>query len=450
MFSLHETTRKRTCRTAFFALCLAPTCATAAWIADHCLPWRDAAAARRLSDRYHLEVTLADLQEPRPNVTRLASATLAEPGVAAPFLKLTGVETHRHGDALIISLEEATLAIADLPTLAARFDWLLSRTPAAKIELRIERLALAASHDAPAVALHQLRGVIQRNESAPPRLQAIAHLTENPSADAKPIGFSCELAAATPDANEAKQTEPAPPHQVVTFTTQQNAIPAALLAPFVPGIGALNNTATFAGVVTWRAHVADVTGELSGRLEGVDLAGILPGNSPHKLTGAAAIELTDCHWQGEQFQRLAGALTSADAAANGSLLVAARAYLGSKIGDGFKELQAAAARVSAQQLPTTEDRDVTAANHELTHLACRFTLDAAGLVVEPNIPAASTLPAGTLAAIDGQTVLFCPRPADGKILPAVAWLQFVASPPIAWIPFTPEVLETARRLPPPQ
>ena len=67
------------------------------------LPWRDAAAARRLSDRYHLDVLLADWQDPRPSMTRLAGVTLAEPGAADPLLKLAGVETHRRGDALILS-----------------------------------------------------------------------------------------------------------------------------------------------------------------------------------------------------------------------------------------------------------------------------------------------------------------------------------------------------------
>lgn len=457
MFSLHETTRKRTCRTAFFALCLAPTCATAAWIADHHLPWRDAAAASRLSDRYHLEVALVDLQEPRPRMTRLASATLAPPGVHDPLLKLTGVETHRRGDALIVSLDEATLAIADLPKLAARFDWLLSRTPAAKIELRIERLALTSTDDASAVTLHQLRGAIERNGDAPPRLQAIAHLTEHPGADAKPIGLTYELVA-KPSAEDdvhpaASAAELAPQRQVVTFNTQQNAIPVALLAPLVPGMAALNNAATFTGVVTWRASDA---GELHGRLDEVDLAGILPANSPHKLTGTATIELTDCRWQGEHLQQLVGTLAASAAQANGSFLVAAHGYLACQPGESLRPTLAAAQRLAEQRgagkEPSPEDAALLDATRKLSHLACRFTLDAAGLAIEPHVPAASTLPAGTLAAIKDQSVLFCPQLTESKRLQAAAWLQFIASPPPPgqWLPYTPEALETARRLPPPQ
>lgn len=455
MFALHETTRKRTCRTAFFALCLAPTCATAAWIADHHLPWRDAAAARRLSDRYHLDVQLADWQDPRPSMTRIAGVTLAEPGVVDPLLKLTGVETHRRGDALILSVNELTLAVADLPALATRLEWSLTRTTAAKIELHIRKLALltSVSGDAP-FTLHQLHGMIERGENGQPRLRLIAHLAEQPAADAKPIGFAVEPAATPTSAEDDSHDETAiaaAAHPVVTLDTQQNAIPIALLAPLVPGVAALHASASFSGVVTWRA---DATGSICGRIDGVDLAHILPQKSPHRLTGSAAIEITVCQWQGEQFQRLAGTLSTVDAEANGSLLLAAATYLACSPGDALQPLQAAAARLAEQRRtgrePSPEDEALLVEKHELNHLACRFTLDAAGLAIEPHIPTASTLAAGTLVAIEDQPALFCPQLTDAAKLPAVAWLQFIASPPGHWIPFTPATLETARRLPPPQ
>jgi hypothetical protein len=457
MFALHETTRKRTCRTAFFALCLAPTCATAAWIADHHLPWRAAAAARRLSDRYHLDVTLADWQDPRPSMTRLAGVTLAAPGVAAPLLKLTGVESHRRGDTLILSVNELTLAIADLPALAARLEWSFGRTAAAKIELHVQRLALQPVGDAPPLTLHQLKGIVERDQERRPRVRLLAHLDGRarllPSRDVSSepteptaqqelrppmIGLSIETIAASDDKSA--------PRPVITLNTQKNAIPVALLAPLVPGMAAVNDDATFTGVVTWHA----AAGDLRGRLDDVDLAQVLPQKSPHSLTGRAAVELTDCRWQGEQFQRLVGTFTATEAVANGSLLIAVRAYLGSPIDDTFKNLQAAAARVIARQPITAEDVAVAAEKYELNHLACRFDLDAAGLAIEPLIPAASTLPAGTLAASKDSPLLFCPPLKPPAKLPAVAWLQFIASPPGAWIPFTPEILETARRLPLPQ
>jgi hypothetical protein len=464
MFSLHETTRKRTCRTAFFALCLAPTCATAAWIADHHLPWRDAAAARRLSDRYHLEVALTDWQDPRPSVTRLAGVTLAEPGDAAPLLKLAGVESHRRGDSLILTVNELTLAVADLPALAARLEWSLTRTAAEKIELHVNKLTLQKAatagrgphaDQAPPVTLHRLHGVIERGQRDQPRLQLIAHLAEQPAADAKPISLVAASAAAPTSGGEAGDEEKldAAPGQVITLHTQQNAIPVALLAPLVPGMAALNETATFTGVVTWHAP-ANIAGTLRGRLDGVDLAGALPKNSPHVLAGTAAVELAECRWQGEQFQCLVGTLTTTDAAANGSLLIAAPIYLGCRPGESLKPLQAAAARYTEQSRaglePSAEDEALLAAIHLLDHLACRFTLDAAGLAIEPHLPADSPLPADAIAASEDQTILFCRSLAEAPQLPAVAWLQFIASPPGLWIPVTPATLETARRLPSPQ
>lgn len=464
MFSLHETTRKRTCRTAFFALCLGPTCATAAWIADHHFPWRDAAAARRLSDCYHLDVTFADWQDPRPHTTRLAAVTLAEPGHVGPLLKLNGVESRRRGDSLSLSVNEATLAIADLPALAARLAYSLHRAPAAKIELHIRQLVLSASAgDGEPVTLHRVQGVIERDQHDAPRLQLIAHLAAQPAADARPIVLAVARSAALTsgdgkhvDASNGAEKREAPAH-VVTLNTQQHALPVALLAPLVPGVAALNDGATFTGIVTWHvgADVANATGNLYGRLEAVDLAGMLPRNSPHLLTGIAAVELTDCRWHGAQFQRLAGTLTTASAAANGSLLMAAPIYLGCHPGDALKSIQAAAARAAEERRagrePAEEDSAQVAANHQLSHFACRFNLDSAGLAIEPHLPAGSTLPADTLAAEREQPILFCRPTVEAARLPAVAWLQFIASPPGPWwIPYTPATLETARRLPTPQ
>lgn len=467
MFSLHETTRKRTCRTAFFALCLAPTCATAAWIADHHLPWRTASAARRLSDRYHLEVALTNSEEPRPRMTRTAVATLATPGGADPLLKLTGVETHRRGDALLLSINELALAVADLPSLAERLEWSLDRTDAARIELHVKTLTLQPAEGAPPFTLHQLKGIIERDEQQHPRLKFIAHLDEkaslSPSDDVphEPAQPAAQQEPRPPAISLIVETLPAsddklPPQQAVTLDAQQAAIPVALLAPLIPGAAGLNPDATFAGVVTWKRPDEPtepaIAGALRGQLANVDLARLLPKNSSHSLQGRATIDLAAYHWQGDQLQQLAGTLTASDAQANGSFLAAAPSYLNCPPGEPLKlTLEAAqrfAAKRRAHQSPSPEDAALLSATHNLDHFACRFTLDAAGLAIEPHIPAASQLPAGTLAASMDTVILSCPQVKPGERLPAVAWLQFIASPPEPWIPFTPETLETARRLPP--
>lgn len=474
MFSLHETTRKRTCRTAFFALCLAPTCATAAWIADHHLPWRQTAAARRLSDRYHLDVLLDDLQEPRPRMTRTAAATLAAPGGADPLLKLVGVETHRRGDALLLSINELALAVADLPEVAERLEWSLARTDAARIELHVNTLALQPAEGAPPFTLHQLKGIMERDAQQHPRLKLIAHLDGKPKPSLSG-DVSKELTPpATPQELRPRaislsvETLPAsddksPPQQAVTLDAQQAAIPVALLAPLVPGAAGLNADATFVGVITWKPFAGKrhdeptepaIAGALRGQLANVDLARLLPKNSSHSLQGRTTIELAAYHWQGDQLQQLAGTLTASDAQANGSFLAGAHHYLGCGRGESLTPTLAAAQNLAAQrrnrQEPSPEDAALLSATQQLDHLACRFTLDAAGLAIEPHIPAASELPAGTLAASTDAPVLFCPQLKSGERLPAVAWLQFIASPPEPWIPFTPETLETARRLPGPK
>jgi hypothetical protein len=466
MFAFHETTRKRTCRTAFFALCLAPTCATAAWIADHHLPWRTAAAARRLSDRYHLDVALAELEEPRPRMTRTSEVALSEPGAAEPHVQLAGVETHRRGDALIVSIEQLTVAASDLPALAARLPWAVSRTDASKIELHVQTLVLSAAAANAPLELYQLRGVLERDSDSTPRLRAVAHVDKEPPADARPIALSVEtrtsVAESAADEKVADAAEPVEPpsapitqdsrQTLITLDTRQNELPVALLAPLVPGAAAFNVDATFTGMVTWQVASESAAGDaprgaLRGKIAEVDLSLMFPGNSPHQLAGRATVELVECRWQGERFERLVGNMIADGAKANGSFFIAARAYLGCPIDGGLPELQAAAERVLKRPPLAEGDDELIAANHSLDHFACRFAIDAAGLAIEPRIPAASTLPAGTLAATSDRPLLFVPPLKSPDRLPSVAWLQFVASPPGAWIPFTPATLETARRLP---
>lgn len=456
MFAFHETTRKRICRTAFFALCLAPTCATAAWIADHYLPWRQTAAARRLSDRYHLAVTLADWQDPRPNMTRLASVSFAEPGAADPLLNLSQVETHRRGDVLVVSIGELTLRIADLPTLAARLRWTLARTPAQKLEFHIKKISLqkAATGGPGLLTLHRLQGVIERDPAKHPRIRLLAHLAEQanapaettatelaPPAPPKPVGISVETVTKAG----------APPRQVIAFDTQQNAVPVALLAPLIPGSSALADTATFNGIVSWQVdmtpkRVAVVTGSLRGRVEQLDLATLLPPHSPHTLRGAASIELTDLHWQGEQLHRLAGTLTGADGEVSRTLLDAAVKYLICSRGE-----QLAAAGEGATPL---------AAPLAIDAIACRFELDKSGFALWGAVEQNERIPAGCIATSGGQTLLLqppfmpsrdgAPPPAGKEVsrLPLASWIQFIDSPVGPWIPYSPAALDIAERLPP--
>jgi hypothetical protein len=455
MFAFHETTRKRICRTGFFALCLAPTCATAAWIADHHLPWRAAAAARRLSDRYHLSVQLSDYREPRPSLLRTAAATIIDPQTSAPLLKLTGVESHR-GESLALSIDEVSLSVADLPALAERLEWSLRRSDARRIDLHIKQVTLTA----PVITqLHQLKATIERDVAGKLELRLLAYATATPAVDAKPLRLSLETHAASDGDAE---------HALVKLETQQNALPASLLAPLVPGAAALNDTATFTGIVTWKGShsfggptMPTWEGALTGQFAGVDLARLIPPASSHKLRGTATLELTDCRWHDARFTRLAGTLVAnLGAQFNGDFLFAARTFLGCGIGAEFSELQAAYERFAKREL-IESDVALRAEFHPLDSFGCQFDIDAAGIVIAPlqarnNGQVDST---GALAVASGQPLLLAAKDRQASAesgaftpvrLPAASWLQFMANSTPQWLPFTPEAVETARRLPRPE
>ncbi|WP_428306316.1 hypothetical protein [Lacipirellula sp.] len=455
MFAFHETTRKRICRTGFFALCLAPTCATAAWIVDHHLPWRQSAAARRLSDRYYLQVQLADYREPRPNFLRTASATLTAPDATAPLLKLTGIETHR-GETLALSIDELVLSVADLPALAEQLEWSFQRTDARRIYLLVKQVTLTA----PVITqLHQLQATIERDAAGKLGFRLIAHTTATPAADAKPLRLSLEPRAAS---------EGAPEHAVVELDTQQNGLPASVLAPLVPGAAALNNTATFTGRVTWTSShsLSGPTtlaweGDLRGKFTGVDLSRLIPQPSSHKLQGTATLDLTVCRWRDARFTHLAGTLVAnSGAQLNGAFLFAARTFLGCGIGVEFKELQSAYDRFVNRQA-TEADAALRTEFHHLDRFACEFDLSDQGIVIAPSVSQedAPAEAGAVLAVADGHSLLLAApdHQASAKSgvftpvrLPAASWLQFMANSTPHWLPFTPEAIETARRLPRPE
>ena len=79
MFRLHETTRRRLCRTAFVLLCVAPPVAIGGWGALERLSRETTRCQRQLSEQLGLHATLVRVEHPRPGVTRYVGLELTDP-----------------------------------------------------------------------------------------------------------------------------------------------------------------------------------------------------------------------------------------------------------------------------------------------------------------------------------------------------------------------------------
>ena len=79
MFRLHETTRRRSCRTAFVLVCLAPLVAIGGLGAFQRMPLETALHQRQLGEQLGLRAKFARVEHPRPGVTRYVGLELADP-----------------------------------------------------------------------------------------------------------------------------------------------------------------------------------------------------------------------------------------------------------------------------------------------------------------------------------------------------------------------------------
>jgi hypothetical protein len=169
MFAFHETTRKRLCRTAFFALCVAPTLASAAWIGSHYFPGRKGRIARELSDALDVHVKLADWREPRPRMVRSGGLTLSDPNSGLSLLEVAAMESRSSGGVRHFAAEAVTVDCDQLGRLAEKINAWLENLPPEVHEFRVGKLILKRSGDRDAITsgeafvLHSVHGRIDRD-----------------------------------------------------------------------------------------------------------------------------------------------------------------------------------------------------------------------------------------------------------------------------------------------
>ena len=435
MFTLHETTRKRICRTAFFALCVAPALATAAWIGHARRPWRAADEARWLGAALHARTTLAGYETPRPGAARSSQLTLSDAATGRKLLSLKSWECRERGDVRTITAAAATVAVADFAALTGKIASWLAELSVESMNVRIERLTVEwplASTDSTSAQLlefelYDVQARVEADGSNGWRLQATARAT----ADEESENSLVRLAAS----RTAGAASP------VTLTVDNSSTPAPvpLVSTVLACANGLGADATFAGELQLEIAGASMQGAGQGRLDHAELAALLPAGSPHQLSGQANVELQRLRWHGDRLLEFAGSLHAVNATASRSLIAAAvdRLFCG-QIGAGVP------ATTGAESTTETDPAQTLIA---LDTLACQFAWDSTGLTFAGKNPAAENNFGGELATSGGQVFLYGPRCSQ---LSVGHWLQFVTGPAANWLPATRESVDVAARLPLPE
>jgi hypothetical protein len=414
MFRLHETTRRRVCRTAFGLLCAGPMLGVGAWIAYAHRPWRLSDDQTRLSAALRVDVRLADWQTPRPGVCRSTAITLRESDVAPPLTELAGFEQRTTGDSTLLVAEQIAVDAARIPHLARRLDAWMRQAEATECRVCIAKLIVRdGGASATRVEWANVECFVRRDESGTYQAQIVAPPSHGAGdAPAAPVRVAV---AATPDAVAA------------TIDATAAALPAWLLAAGVPGLQDLGPDASWTGTARWEFARGKATGTIAGRLGAISLDAIIPRRGPHAARGSAAVQLDELRWRGDAIESAAGVVSAERAAISRSVLAAAKERLFCAVAD-------------VGRTPSASGDDLIA----VSRLACRFQLDANGLALAGAFPPGAGLPEGCLAASDGRPLALAPP--HPRLHPA-AWLQFTTGPVPGWVPATREAVLSASRLP---
>jgi hypothetical protein len=423
MFAFHETTRKRICRMAFFALCVAPTCVTAYWMAGHFWPGRLGRTARSISDALDVHVKLADWRESRPNTVRSSGLTLSDASTGNSLVEVRSLEL-RSGGGRRFAANEIVVDAGTLASLFGKLNAWLAKLPPEIHEFRCERLLIQRSNSLNVgdvadrtfmIALEGVQGRVERDRAGRVQAHFAAHIA---GAEAGSGGIVRLTLAPSQQQGSVAAT--------VTFDASQCMAPAWALGEFLPGFGRVGANARFSGGVQWMLDQPEVRGAASGQLSTVDLEQILPAGSPHKLAGTARIDLSELYWRGGQIERLAGSIIAERAGMSRSLLDAMVTTFDCGQGSDGDPMEGDASMIA------------------LDLLAVRFELHEAGLTIWGHCPAEANMQEGCMAVSGLQPLLIAPRYynwALGKLV------QVIAGPSSAWLPASREAIDMGSRLP---
>jgi hypothetical protein len=329
MFRLHDITRRRICRVAFFLLCVAPTVGTVVWCARRHLPGVVDTETRRLEAALGLKVSLSGLRHLRPGGVLYERLELSDPETGRLVLRCRVLEadwrqsTDRQGrpNTLLVLIAsqpeiEAT-AIDRLGELLSRL--LQSRIGTAQLDVRLAAGQLTLRCGDGAQTLTELEGSI---ESFAGGTQAEASFRLAGTDTTEPIRIRL-----------IRNRQTTPPTSAFELDTGGGALPCDLLAMGLPGLEQLGARSRLRGYI-WASQAsndqgsADWGGELAGQIFDVDLDDLVTDRFPHKLGGTAQLTIQSARFRGGRLEEAEGALVAGPGVISRSLIDAAATQLG--------------------------------------------------------------------------------------------------------------------------
>ena len=404
MFSLHEKTQRRVCRTAFVLVCAVPMLCTIAWVLYFHRPWQERDWQTTLANALHVRATVSQVSASRPLQRELYSLRLADLQSADPLLEMDVLHI---GPQQAFSSVQSVVHHAQLSDFAEAVAVWLSGENFEIARFQAERV-LISSANKQTCELKKLRAESKITASGARQIVIQAR-----------VGVKSDRVQLVIERSTAGKVQAA-------LDTGQAILPAWLLANVVPGAGRWQS-ALFSGVLRLARDTSVISGIFRGSINSIDTKAWIGTDS---LQALANLQLEELSWRENRIVTLKGSLETSAGQISSTML---------------KSFQESLYCIPTEDLAAkTKDRDFI----KFDKLACRFQLDATGLVLRGNCVVPTTDAPGCIMLAQGRPLIMQP---NYQTLPAACLAHpFWPRGENYWFPATREAADMADKLPLPE
>jgi hypothetical protein len=400
MFSLHERTQRKFCRTAFVLVCALPTLIILCWVAYFHRPWQERDWQQAFESELHVNVEVGEVSAPRPWRRSLEYVSLSDLHSKWPLIEFHNLQV---GPADSICVETAIVSCNHLQTLARAAQIWLAGESIRNSQWQFKELNFTNTEG----AQWGLQDVRCEIKAFPDGVrQCLAHARR----DNKLIRLSIERST------DGKIQ--------MLVDAQQVAVPAWVLAETLPGANSWQ-TAPVTGVIHWEAEHSEVRGYLRGHVNSIDTQAWIGNDLLHART---TLQLESFTWRNGRLESAQGSLQASTGTVSSALLLL------------LKEKFLCTLAVEESQLNEKSQL------HQIDELGCQFQLNEAGLTVTGMFAWGETSK-GCIITSAGKP--FVSNPAI-PTLPLAQLVQLVNPHNPYWVPATREAISLGEKLPLPE
>jgi hypothetical protein len=397
MFSLHERTQRKVCRTAFVLVCAVPTFMTLCWVLYFHRSWHEQDWQHSLENELHVRVEIEQVSAPRPQERRIREVQLADLQSKKPLIKINELSIVGTGS---FTAQQIAVHCSQIEQLAQAAQVWLAGESFQHSSWQVDHLNLMST-GGPPWELENLRCETNVLSNGSRQFSLQANLGDDV------VRFLLER-------NREGRVR-------ATLDTGQASLPAWLLADVIPGASRWRQ-ATFTGVLELVRQNSSVAGEFRGQVLSIDTQAWI-GND--QLQTIADLQFDKLHWRDGRVEVIQGTLAAEKGQISNALLLTLKNKL-------------------RCPQPIEPPADADAQFQDFDQFGCRFHINTEGFTVSGSFPHETQW---AMMLRDGRPLVM--QPAYSR-LPLAFLIESVCTPSGFSVPATREATSLAEKLPLPE